>query len=82
MILFHHLGEELIPALVAAGAVAGPTLLLLRTGSTGSGDGCTANRAESRTPVGGAGTSRHPHPAHASFTQIGSGGSNLGIRPR
>ena len=31
MILYHHLGEQLIPALVVAGAAAGPALLVLRT---------------------------------------------------
>jgi hypothetical protein len=31
MILFHHMGENLIPALVVAAAAAGPTLLVLRT---------------------------------------------------
>ena len=31
MILFHHMGENLIPALVVAGAAAGPTLLVLRS---------------------------------------------------
>lgn len=29
MIVAHHMGEELIPALVAGGAAAGPALLII-----------------------------------------------------